>query len=185
MVVGVDEVGRGCWAGPLVVGIVGLGKTIDGIKDSKLLSKARRSALSSRIYDLADAAALGWVWPQEIDNLGLTQATTLAIERALKLLNLKPTKILIDGNYNYLPSSPISQTVIGGDRLFPCISAASIIAKVARDNYMEQMAESYPNYGFEKHVGYGTKMHLQNIKTHGVCELHRRSFQPIKSLIAI
>jgi ribonuclease HII len=178
MDVGVDEVGRGSLAGPLVVGLVALGKDIPGLKDSKLLSPKQREILSSQIYAKARTTSLGWAWPHEIDQIGLTKATTLAIKRALKLIRLPVRLIILDGNYNYLDGYTNVITMINADELVPAVSAASIIAKVARDNYMRNMARYFPNYSFNIHVGYGTKAHLLAISTNGPCCLHRLSFSP-------
>ncbi len=178
MEVGVDEVGRGSLAGPLVVGLVGLSKHIPGLKDSKLLTPKQREKLSKQIYIESQAASLGWVWPHEIDQMGLTKATSLAIKRALKLIRVPIDVIILDGNYNYLPDYTNVKTIINADELVPAVSAASIIAKVARDNYMRNMARYFPNYSFNIHVGYGTKAHLLAISTNGPCCLHRLSFSP-------
>lgn len=180
--VGVDEVGRGCWAGPLVIGAVILSdeRPIDGLKDSKLLSKLSRQGLAAVIKQFALAWSLGWVAPQEIDDLGLTGATTLAIERALEQIDLDYSEIIIDGSVNYLKANPLSRSQIKADQTVPVVSAASIIAKVARDRYMSQMAKLYPAYGFDKHVGYGTLEHQSSLKLHGACPLHRLSFKPVK-----
>jgi ribonuclease HII len=177
---GVDEVGRGCLAGPLVIGLVSLARPIDGLKDSKLLSKARRQEFATQIYESANRAVLGWVWPHEIDKFGLSLSTSLAIRRALKLLPEVPKRVIIDGNYNYLKGTRGVETLIGADNLIPNVSAASIIAKEARDDYMIKMSEYYSLYGFDKHVGYGTKTHLESLRLYGPCSLHRLSFEPIK-----
>lgn len=178
MVLGIDEVGRGCLAGPLVVGAVSLKKDIPGLKDSKLLSRKQRDVLAIQIYQEAETATLGWVWPHEIDDIGLTKATTLAIKRALSLIDKTIDSIILDGNFNYLPDYPSVKTLVNADALIPSVSAASIIAKVARDNYMRSIAQYFPLYGFDLHVGYGTKIHLLAITASGPCSLHRLSFSP-------
>jgi|SRR5665213_899067 len=183
MQVGIDEVGRGCLAGPLVIGAVILKEPIEGLKDSKLLSKKRRLELSEIIYREALAATLGWVWPHEIDILGLTEATRLAITRAIDLITIEYTSILIDGNTNYLKDNPKAITMIKADNLIPEVSAASIIAKVARDSYMEEIAEYFPEYSFSDHVGYGTASHMAAISSYGPCVLHRLSFKPLSNLV--
>jgi len=182
--VGIDEVGRGCWAGPLVAGAVILPAPIAGLKDSKLLSKLQRENLDKIIRQNAVSFGLGWVSPAEIDEVGLTDAVRLAMQRALAEITIEYDEIIIDGNYNFLPDNPTAKTMIKADRLVPAASAASIIAKVARDNFMIELAGQYQNYGFEKHVGYGTAAHLAALKSFGVCDIHRRSFKPIKALLA-
>ncbi len=146
---GIDEVGRGCWAGPLVVGAVVLAKPIMGLKDSKKLSQLRRQQLASDIYTKASAVGLGWVSSSEIDNLGLTESTRLALLRAIKQINVPFDEIIIDGNYNYLADDSRARTVIRADDKIAAVSAASIVAKVARDNFMTEAALTYPDYGFE------------------------------------
>ncbi len=180
--VGIDEVGRGCWAGPLVVGAVIMSRPIDGVKDSKLLSRTQRENLATQILAEAKDSGLGWVSPKEVDELGLSAATTLAIQRALLQIQIDYDEIIIDGNINYLQQDPRARAVIKADNLYPAVSAASIIAKVARDNYMREMAINYPNYAFEQHVGYGTSLHLARLKEFGVSSLHRLSFKPVAAL---
>lgn len=178
--VGIDEVGRGSWAGPLVVGAVALAYPIVGLKDSKKLSKLQRTKLAKAIHESAMACSLGWVTSREVDNLGLTKAMGLAIRRAMKLINIDYTEIIIDGNYNYIPENLKARFLIAADSIEPSVSAASIIAKVARDNWMTKIAKLYPVYGFEKNVGYGTQQHIDAIKNNGICKLHRLSYKPLK-----
>ena len=137
--------------------------------------------MSGQIYSEASVATLGWVWPHEIDQIGLTKATSLAIKRALTLIEgaTNSDSIILDGNYNYLPDYPNVKTMINADKLVPSVSAASIIAKVARDNYMRVIAEYFPKYSFNRHVGYGTKAHILAIRSNGPCALHRLSFSPL------
>jgi ribonuclease HII len=182
VIVGVDEVGRGCWAGPLVVGAVILRARIDGLTDSKLLTAVRRKELHDIIQDQGDFVGLGWVQPAEVDALGLTKATSLAIERSLEGVP-KYDEIIIDGNYNYLPSNPCTRTLIGGDKLVPAISAASIVAKVQRDLFMSEQSAVFPGYGFEKHVGYGTLRHKEALIKFGITPLHRVTYKPIQKLL--
>ena len=182
VIVGIDEVGRGCWAGPLVAGAVVLNQSIPGLNDSKLLSKKQREKYAIEIELQAPAYGLGWVAPAELDQLGLTEAVRLAMRRALEQINVTYDTIIIDGNYNFLADNPKSQAIIKADATVPAVSAASIMAKVARDEYMAKSAVDYPNYGFDKHVGYGTALHLENLILHGPCVLHRRSFKPIQQL---
>jgi ribonuclease HII len=180
--IGVDEVGRGCWAGPLVVGAVILDQIIPDLKDSKQLSPLKRQKLAVQIRLQAVAYALGWVSEKEIDQIGLTAATSLAIERAIEQINFAYDEILIDGSINYLKNNPKSRNLIKADQVVPSVSAASIIAKVGRDNYMFDMSKIYPEYGFDKHVGYGTQSHIDSLKLNGACSLHRLSFKPLKAL---
>ena len=177
MIMGIDEVGRGSLAGPLVVGAVSLNTTIDGVADSKQLTKNKRSQLAATIYMQASFVTLGWVWPHEIDAQGLTAATTSAIQRALQGLTPGKDTIIIDGNYNYLPGIANVQTIIGADKIIPSVSAASIVAKVARDSYMHSMAKYYPAYGFADNVGYGTKAHIEQLNINGSSAIHRLSFK--------
>jgi ribonuclease HII len=181
--VGIDEVGRGCWAGPVVAGAVILNKPIIGLRDSKKLTKRQRQKLAAEIHVEAVAVGLGWVAPSELDALGLSKAVQLAMQRALKQITLDYDEIIIDGNVNFLAMNPKSKAVIQADDSVPAVSAASIIAKVARDNFMIKAATQHPVYDFDKHVGYGTAHHLEKLKLHGVCELHRLSFKPVKALL--
>jgi ribonuclease HII len=183
MIVGIDEVGRGPWAGPLVVGAVVLGDAvIDGLTDSKKLSKAKREALSAEITLRAAACGLGWVDAAELDDIGMSAALTVAARRALEQISVPYHEIIIDGTVNLLAGTgkgAYVTTLKKADLLISAVSAASIIAKVARDDYMSEQAEIYPGYGFERNVGYGTQLHQQGIKEHGLTQLHRRSFAPI------
>jgi ribonuclease HII len=182
IMIGIDEVGRGCWAGPLVAGAVILGEPIVGLKDSKKLSKKQREKLAIEIKLQAAAIGLGWVRPAELDEIGLTAAVRLAMRRALDQIEVEYDEIIIDGNLNFFPDNPKAKAVIKADDSVPAVSAASIVAKVARDNYMAEITAKYPEYGFEKHVGYGTALHLERLKLHGVSDLHRLSFKPIQRL---
>lgn len=188
LIVGIDEVGRGCWAGPLVAGAVLLKTSISGLNDSKLLSKKRREVLAIQIEQTA-VYGLGWVWPDQIDTVGLTCAVGIAMKAALSQISEPYVHIIVDGNYNYLKDSPDAsrlsriECVIGADKLIQEVSAASILAKVARDNYMTKQSLQYPDYGFESHVGYGTKQHIEALKRFGVCRLHRLSYKPIKAFL--
>ncbi len=183
MTVGIDEVGRGCWAGPLVAGAVVLSKPLSGLKDSKKLSKAQRTKLDIQIREEALAFSLGWVAPLEVDELGLTEAVRLAMQRAIDQIEIRYDNIVIDGNYNFLSHMAISEALVKADDLVPSVSAASIIAKVARDTCMENAATQYPEYGFERHVGYGTALHVAALMQYGPCEIHRKSYKPIKALL--
>jgi ribonuclease HII len=184
MTIGMDEVGRGAWAGPLVVGAVALAVPIPALRDSKVLSKNKRKALAQEIYATSRFAGLGWVSASEVDDMGLTAATQLACKRALKDAP-SDTEILIDGSVNFLADNPNCSTVIDGDALVPAIAAASIIAKVARDEYMDSQALTYPYFGFETHVGYGTAKHSESIRLHGLTPIHRLSFRPIRKFLEL
>ena len=183
MTLGIDEVGRGCWAGPVVAGAVVLDKRIRGLKDSKKLTKQERERLDVLIRKRALAIGIGWASPQEIDELGLTKAVSLAMERAVAEITTQYEEVIIDGNYNFLKhlDLPNVQTIIKADDKIAAVSAASIVAKVARDNWMAtHAAAQFPHYSFEKHVGYGTPHHRAMIELHGLCDLHRRRWAPVR-----
>lgn len=181
---GIDEVGRGCWAGPLVAGAVILHAPVPGLADSKKLTKVVRERLAQQIDESA-TVGLGWVTSAEIDNIGLTKAVGLAMRRAFDQLNHPYDEIIIDGNINYMPMNAKAKAVIKADGSVPCVSAASIVAKVARDAYMGSEAHMlHPEYGFDRHVGYGTKAHIAALETWGATPLHRTSYKPIQRLIA-
>lgn len=181
--VGIDEVGRGCWAGPVVAAAVILTTPINGLKDSKELSKKQREKLTAEIYKEALAIGLGWVDAAVVDKVGITQAVKQAMEQALSQIDVGYDEVVIDGHLNFLSENPKTIAVIKADSLVASVSAASIVAKVSRDNYMSKISPQYPGYGFEQHVGYGTAMHLERLKLHGVSGLHRKSFKPIKALL--
>lgn len=185
---GIDEVGRGCWAGPLVAGAVVLREDIAGLCDSKKLKKSQREALDTLIRTSSASVGLGWVFPEEIDQIGLSAAVALAMQRALdEVINMHDTEIdeiIIDGNINYLFQDTRTQAIIKADNTVPAVSAASIVAKVARDRWMATEACSlYPEYEFDTHVGYGTKRHIELLKHYGVTSIHRKSYKPIKALL--
>ena len=181
--VGIDEVGRGCWAGPLVAGAVLMLKPIDGLADSKKLTASRRTALSVQLHQEA-IVSLGWVSNDELDRVGLSEAVRLAMGRALDGIKAEYDEVIIDGSYNFLPHVAGTRAVIRADGTIPCVSGASIVAKVARDTYMYSQATEYPLYGFDSHVGYGTQKHRDALDLYGVTPLHRTSFKPIRQLIA-
>lgn len=183
VVVGMDEVGRGCWAGPTVVGGVILREPIEGLKDSKKLSKRRREELDILIRESALAYAIGEASAREIDEFGLTQALKLAYERALRAIAIPFDEVIIDGDYDFLSANPKIKTLIKADALVPAVSAASILAKVYRDNLMVKLSLDFPTYGFEKHVGYGTAAHMKALAEYGPCAIHRRSFAPVAKLL--
>lgn len=183
MILGIDEVGRGAWAGPLVVGAVVLGGvTIDGLTDSKKLTKNRRSELNDIIRTQATAYGLGWVHADEIDRIGLSKSLKLATRRAVEQIKSPYHEIIIDGTINFLAGTKKGDYVTimpKADLLIPSVSAASIIAKVARDEYMSQQDTIYHGYKFRAHVGYGTDAHRRAIEMNGVTPLHRLSFAPL------
>ena len=181
-ILGIDEVGRGPWAGPLVVGACVLGDAkIEGLTDSKKLSAKKREALAGEISEKCEYG-LGWVYADELDKIGLSAALRKACREAVKQIQAPYHEIIIDGTVNFLSDThlaPYVQVLAKADLLVPEVSAASIIAKVARDRYMKDIAKKYPFYGFEKHVGYGTAAHKAAIEKYGVCPEHRKSFKPI------
>lgn len=186
MIVGIDEVGRGAWAGPLVVGAVILGgRQIPGLADSKKLTRTQREVLDQQIRQQAVAWGLGWVDNAELDQCGLAEALRLATKRALKDIPPLFDEIIIDGTVNFLQDTPWSEqvtTLKKADDLVPSVAAASILAKVARDHYMIEQASLYPQYDFKNNVGYGTVRHQKALTEHGVTTLHRQSFRPIKEV---
>ena len=185
---GVDEAGRGPLVGSVVAGAVVLdpNQPIIGLRDSKKLSPARREQLYAEIMQKARAWGIGQASPSEIDTLNILQATMLAMRRAIEALSERlgewPSKVLIDGNR--CPILPIaSEAIIKGDAKEPAISAASIIAKVTRDQQMQVLHAQYPQYGFNQHMGYPTEAHMQALKQYGPCKEHRRTFSPVRDLI--
>ncbi len=185
-IAGVDEVGRGPLAGPVVAAAVILDpkRPIDGLADSKKLSENRRNALDIIIRENALAWSIGRAEVAEIDQINILQASLLAMRRAVESLAIYPTHALIDGNR--CPQLLCSaEAIVGGDSSEPAISAASIIAKVARDREMVEMDLQYPGYGLAKHKGYPTKAHLQALQEHGVTPIHRRSFGPVRRLLEL
>ncbi len=183
MILGIDEVGRGPWAGPFVVGAVVLGGAkIEGLTDSKKLSKKRREELDILIRDRATGYGLGWVSANEIDTIGLSESLVLATRRAVEQVNTPYHEIIIDGTVNFLKDTAKGRyvtTLKKADLLIPSVSAASIIAKVARDQYMTDQDLVYPGYNFKAHVGYGTAVHSAAIDKLGITPLHRLSFAPL------
>ncbi|MHA2827029.1 ribonuclease HII [Vibrio harveyi] len=186
LVAGVDEVGRGPLVGDVVTAAVILdpNNPIEGLNDSKKLSEKKRMALLPEIKEKALAWSVGRCSPEEIDELNILQATMVAMQRAIAGLEVQPDLALIDGNR--CPQLPMdSQAVVKGDLRVAEISAASIIAKVVRDQEMEELDKQYPQFGFAKHKGYPTKAHFEAIEQHGVINEHRKSFKPVKKALGI
>ena len=180
LVAGVDEAGRGPLAGPVVAAAVILDdlKPIAGLNDSKKLTEKRREKLYDEILAKALCCSVAEASVQEIDTLNILQATLLAMRRAVDGLRLKPVKVLVDGNR--LPVLDVrAEAIVQGDALVPAISAASILAKVHRDRLCARLHEQYPQYGFDRHKGYGTADHLQALSQHGPSPWHRASFAPV------
>lgn len=184
MILGIDEAGRGPWAGPLVVGAVVLGGVeIEGLTDSKKLSKKKREALYDEVYRRSMAAATGWVSAAELDEMGMSAALRLATRRAVEKITVPYSEIIIDGTVNFLADTgkgAYVTTMPKADLLIPSVSAASIMAKVERDRYMTEQDEVYPGYGFGGHAGYGVAKHRAAIEQLGVIPLHRLSFAPLQ-----
>lgn len=184
MILGIDEAGRGPWAGPLVVGAVVLGGAeIEGLTDSKKLTKKRREALEPIIYEQAKAVGLGWVSAAELDEVGMSEALKLATIRAASSIACSYSEIIIDGTINFLSETgkgKFVKTMPKADLLIPSVSAASIVAKVARDRYMAEVGETHPEYGFGSHAGYGVAKHRAAIEKFGVTPEHRLSFAPLR-----
>ena len=184
-VAGVDEVGRGPLAGPVVAAAVILdpARPIEGLTDSKKLTDIRRRKLSVLIKDRAISWSIARVEPEEIDRINILQASLLAMKIAVETLAVTPDHCLIDGNR--CPQLSCShEAIVKGDLTEPAISAASIIAKVSRDDEMIEMARRYPGYGFEKHKGYPTKVHLEALCAIGITDIHRRSYAPVQRILA-
>ncbi|BAO44092.1 ribonuclease HII [Thiolapillus brandeum] len=184
LICGVDEVGRGPLAGPVVAAAVILDpeQPIQGLDDSKKLSEKRREALFEEICNKALAWSLGRAEVEEIDRINILQASLLAMQRAVADLSVTPEHALVDGNK--LPDLACSaEAIVGGDGSVSCISAASIIAKVSRDREMQVMDQRYPGYGLARHKGYPTKAHLEALRELGVTRIHRRSFAPVRRLL--
>ncbi len=178
MSIGVDEVGRGPLAGPVVAAAVHLTVPIVGLKDSKQLSLKRREALALEIQSQCPVG-IGWASVEEIDALNILQASLLAMLRAFEKLGVTEDNVIIDGNRVPADFPAGTRAVIGGDKLIPAVSAASIVAKVYRDQWIARLDEQFPEYGFSQHKGYPTALHLQKLALHGPCIHHRKSFGPV------
>ena len=184
LIAGVDEAGRGCLAGNVFAAAVILNADfpILGLADSKVLSAKKREFLSEQIKKYALSWSIAQASVDEIDDINILQASLLAMKRAIEGLHIQPSEILIDGNQ--LPKLTIpARAIIQGDKTVQEISAASILAKVARDESMDECAKIYPHYQFSKHKGYGTKLHCQEIEQFGILDIHRKSFNPVRTLL--
>ncbi len=185
LICGVDEAGRGPLAGPVSAAAVILdaSRPIEGLADSKKLSEKQRDQLAPVIRERALAWAVAYAGVDEIDRLNILQATLLAMKRAIEALHMQPQQVLVDGLYCPQTGIP-SQAIVKGDSKVAAISAASILAKTARDELMLRLHEQYPQYGFDGHKGYPTAAHLAALREHGVSEVHRRSFRPVRELLS-
>lgn len=183
---GIDEAGRGPLAGPVVAAAVILdpGRRINGLRDSKVLNPARREELAARIRARAIAFGVAEASVEEIDQLNILQASLLAMRRAVDALQVVPEYALVDGNQMPRLAMP-GRAIVSGDALEPAISAASILAKTARDAMMRSFDALHPGYGFAQHMGYCTREHLDCLQRLGPCVLHRRSFAPVRGLVNI
>jgi ribonuclease HII len=185
LICGVDEAGRGPLAGPVSAAAVILdpARPIAGLADSKKLSEKQRDRLAPIIREQALAWCVAYAEPREIDEINILQATLLAMKRAVEGLSLRPDQVLVDGLYCPATGIP-SEAIVKGDSKVQAISAASILAKTARDEIMLRMHERYPQYGFDAHKGYPTAVHLAALRAHGVLDIHRLSFKPVREAIA-
>ncbi|MDX1513833.1 MAG: ribonuclease HII [Gammaproteobacteria bacterium] len=186
LIAGVDEAGRGPLAGPVVAAAVILEEDhgVSGLKDSKQLTPLRRETLAGAIRDRAVAWALGVAEAEEIDRVNILQASLAAMSRAVAALGVPPQRVLVDGNR--APRLPCEvRAVVGGDRRIAVVSAASILAKVARDGLMTELDRMYPEYGFARHKGYPTAAHRAALARYGPCPVHRRSFSPVRAALAL
>lgn len=179
LVAGADEVGRGPLAGPVVVAALLLPPEclIDGVNDSKKVSARKREALYPILLEKAVSCGLGWVWPEQIDDMNILNATRLAFKLAFEAMPIKPDVLLVDALKDLEVDVSVEQrAVVQGDALCHAIAAASIVAKVERDRYMVEQDALYPGYGFAQHKGYGTALHIDALRQRGPCPIHRRSF---------
>lgn len=186
LVAGVDEAGRGPLAGPVVAAAVILDERapIEGLADSKKLTALKREKLYDEIRAKALCCSIALATVQEVDALNILQATMLAMQRAVLGLRLKPVCVLVDGNR--LPQLDVpAEAIVKGDALVPAISAASILAKVHRDRWCEEIDRAHPQYGFATHKGYGTALHMAALHTYGACPEHRRTFAPVAQVLAM
>lgn len=184
LVCGVDETGRGSAISGVWVSacILDPDKPIEGLKDSKKLSAVRREQLAEEIKQKALSWSINIASLEEVESLNVLNATLLGMKRAVEELHIKPNKVMVDGNK--CPNIDIpAEAIVKGDDLIPAISAASILAKVARDKAIKELHQLYPQYGFDKHKGYLTKDHMQALEEHGPCPIHRKTYGPVRKLI--
>jgi ribonuclease HII len=180
-VCGLDDFGRGPLAGPVVAGAVVVEKKeqyLDGVRDSKTMTEKKRDYFFEKIKEVCSGWGIGIVHSDEIDRLGISKAIQKAMVLAVQDIGFKPDFLITDGNIGKVEDYP-TRTLIDGDALHYSISAASVIAKVTRDRMMKEYSLKYPGYGFEKNVGYGTKIHMEGLKSLGPCEIHRKCFNPV------
>lgn len=185
-IAGIDEVGRGCFAGPVVVGAVIFPKDCDlleGVADSKLLKPRQREKLAEKIKEFSKSWAIAEISVRDINKVGIGKATQMAFRKAVKSLDTRPDFVVIDAFYINHLNRKRQKPIKDGDKICVSISAASIIAKVYRDKLMKQLHKKYPKYGFAKHKGYGTKQHQEAIRKYGLTRIHRKSFNLQKFLI--
>ncbi|MEE8118952.1 MAG: ribonuclease HII [Gammaproteobacteria bacterium] len=185
-VAGVDEVGRGPLAGPVVAAAVIFAGENDvaGLRDSKKLSERQRASLNKLIRAKALALGIGSSSPEEVDQLNVLEASMLAMQRAVACLTVRPQRVLVDGNRCPQLAMPVD-AVVGGDNSIAVISAASIVAKVWRDELMTRMERVYPGYGFARHKGYPTPEHIEALERLGPCKIHRKSYAPVKRIMVV
>lgn len=182
---GIDEVGRGCLAGPVVAAVVAVTREdqyISGVRDSKKMTEKQREEKYDEIREIAEGYGIGQSSNDEIDKYGIVKATQAAMIRAYKALERDLDLVLIDGSDMVIPNVTC-ECIVKGDAKHFSISAASVLAKVYRDRMMKKLASEYDVYGFERNVGYGTKEHRDALDTHGFCEIHRKSFSPVKDMV--
>jgi ribonuclease HII len=188
VVCGVDEVGRGSWAGPVSVGAVVLpsDRRMYKLRDSKVLDPVRREQLAERLADFATAAAVGHASPEECDRLGMTEAMRLAARRAVDGLGVRPDVCLLDGKWDFLAGyGTLNERVVGGDARSASIAAASIVAKVTRDRLMSDVCPRYPSYRFSINKGYPSPEHLAALAAEGPCRLHRLTWEPVMASLRL
>lgn len=185
MIIGVDEAGRGPWAGPLCASCVLIkrNQTFKGLRDSKRMTPKTRESMQITLKKQASSIGVGWASVDEIDSQGLSYATKLAMMRAYRQIPKIKAEVIVDGAVNYLEDVDNSSSLVRADMTVQAVSAASCIAKYHRDMYMQSLARQYPEYGFSLHKGYGTKLHQEALNLHGVSICHRRSFAPIKAIV--
>ena len=186
VIVGIDEVGRGAWAGPLMVGaaILPRDKRVNGVRDSKMLTEKHREQLFDKVAAWCEAWAVGAATQQECDALGMAAAQKLAAERAIHALGVRPDAAVVDGKWDFVsPHVRHVEMRVKADRVCLSVAAASILAKVTRDRMMDELDAIYPNYGFRQHKGYGTKQHQDALKKYGATPIHRKSFAPVHQLL--